>query len=72
MTEMQLLNIEKQAAALSLDDHIRLMELLARQLKVKNRKSRAQHDWSALYGRGKGLWNGEDAQAYVNRMREGR
>jgi len=72
MSQTQLLDIEKQAADLSLDDHIRLMERLARQLKVKNRKSQVQYDWSALYGLGKGLWAGEDAQAYVDRMREDR
>ncbi|MCF8127154.1 MAG: hypothetical protein K9N10_01460 [Deltaproteobacteria bacterium] len=72
MTEIQLVNIEKQAALLSLDDHIKLMELLARQLTAKSRKSQAQHDWSALYGLGKGLWDGEDAQVYVNTMREDR
>jgi hypothetical protein len=72
MTEIQLVNLEEQAALLSLDDHIKLMELLARQLTAKSRKSHAQHDWSALYGLGKGLWDGEDAQEYVNRMREDR
>jgi hypothetical protein len=72
MSQTQLIDIEKQAADLSLDDHIRLMERLARQLKVKNRKSQVQYDWSALYGLGKGLWAGEDAQAYVDRMREDR
>ncbi|MCF8144714.1 MAG: hypothetical protein K9N21_12425 [Deltaproteobacteria bacterium] len=72
MSQTQLINIEKQAAALSLDEHIKLMERLARQLAVKSRKSQLRYDWSALYGLGKGLWAGEDAQVYVNRMREDR
>jgi hypothetical protein len=72
MSQTQLINIEKQAAALSLDDHIRLMERLVQQLAVKSRKSQVRYDWSALYGLGKELWAGEDAQAYVNRVREDR
>lgn len=28
--------------------------------------------WTKLYGLGKGIWNGEDAQAYVDRLREDR
>lgn len=28
--------------------------------------------WANLYGLGRGLWEGEDAQAYVKRLREGR
>lgn len=29
-------------------------------------------DWNKLYGLGKDLWKGEDAQVYVNRLREDR
>jgi hypothetical protein len=28
--------------------------------------------WKALYGLAKGLWKGEDAQEYVNRLRQER
>jgi len=38
MTQAQLANIEEQAAALSLDDHISLMERLPCQLTLKSRK----------------------------------
>jgi hypothetical protein len=69
MTETQLQAIEKDVATLSLHDHIKLMEVLARQLMVKSRRSENQYDWSSLYGLGKGLWDGEDAQTYVERMR---
>ena len=72
MTQLELQNIEKQTAALSLDDHIKLMEVLAKQLKIKSQKSKPSHDWSALYGAGKGLWDGEDAQDYVSKLREDR
>ncbi len=33
---------------------------------------RKELDWNKLYGLGKGLWNGEEAQEYVNRLREDR
>ncbi len=72
MSQLELQNIEKQAAALSLDDLIKLIEVLAKQLKIKSQKTKSGHDWSALYGRGKGLWDGEDAQDYVNKLREDR
>ena len=72
MTQLELKNIEKQTAALSLDDHIKLMEVLAKQLKIKSQKSKPAYDWSALYGAGKGLWDGEDAQDYVSKLREDR
>ncbi|MBT3256983.1 MAG: hypothetical protein HN366_11065 [Deltaproteobacteria bacterium] len=39
---------------------------------LKNGKFQAPYDWTALYGFGKGLWEGEDAQGYVNKMREDR
>lgn len=34
----------------------------------KERKKRFRN-WAELYGLGKGLWKGEDAQAYLNRLR---
>lgn len=38
----------------------------------KNRHRNVKElDWKALYGLGKGLWK-EDAQEYVNRLRENR
>jgi hypothetical protein len=72
MSDISLETIEKQAAKLSLQDHIKLMEALARQLREKSIPPQQQLDWSALYGLGKGLWESEDAQEYVNRLREDR
>jgi hypothetical protein len=34
--------------------------------------AKTELDWKALYGLGKGLWKDEDAQEYVNRLREER
>lgn len=72
MSDTSLETIEKQAAKLSLQDHIKLMEALARQLREKSIPAQQQLDWSSLYGLGKGLWESEDAQEYVNRVREDR
>jgi hypothetical protein len=72
MATIKLKEIEEQAAKLSLQDHIKLMETLARQLREKSESSRPGLDWTAMYGLGKGLWEGQDAQDYVNRSREDR
>jgi len=37
----------------------------------KSTRTRKKLDWNKLYGLGKGLWD-EDAQEYVNRLREDR
>jgi len=72
MPETPIEKIEKQAAKLSLEDHARLIEKLARQLREKSISTQKTLDWSELYGLGKGLWESEDAQEYVNRLREDR
>jgi len=64
--------IEKHAANLSLHEHIKLIETLARQLREKSVPVQQRLDWTELYGLGKGLWYKEDAQDYVNRLRENR
>ena len=64
--------IKKQTAKLSLHDHIELLVMLARQLREKSSSARQDLDWSELYGLGKGLWDKEDAQDYVDRIREDR
>lgn len=72
MDETIIETIEKQAGKLSLHDHIKLMEALLRQLKEKSISAQNELEWSKLYGLGKGLWKNEDAQEYVNRLREDR
>lgn len=72
MQESPLQTIEKEAAKLSLRDHIKLMEALARQLREKSKWAKHGLDWSAMYGIGKGLWENQDAQDYVNSLREDR
>ena len=72
MPDTTLETIEKEAAKLSIQDHILLIEALARQLREKSKSTGRGLDWSALYGLGKGLWGDQDAQEYVNTLREDR
>ena len=72
MQETPLEIIKKQTAKLSLHEHIKLLEALAQQLRKKTNSTLKELDWVDLYGLGKGLWGKEDAQEYVNRIREDR
>ncbi|MBI2906459.1 MAG: hypothetical protein HYX92_02255 [Chloroflexi bacterium] len=64
--------IEKEIEQLSPQEQLRLVEKLAHQLRKSAVTRREGLDWRGLYGLGKGPWNGEDAQAYVERLREER
>jgi len=64
--------IEKEIERLSPKDQLRLVEKLSHQLRISGVMIKRELDWKALYGLGKGLWKGEDAQEYVNRLREER
>lgn len=64
--------IEREAEKLSPKDQLKLMEKLVHQLRVSGLVKKEELDWSKLYGLGKGLWKGEDAQNYVNQIRENR
>ena len=70
MQETPLEIIKKQTAKLSLHEHIKLLETLAQQLRKKSNSTLKELDWADLYGLGRGLWDKEDAQDYVNRTRE--
>jgi hypothetical protein len=65
-------NIEKQIERLSPRDQLKLVEKVAQQLRKTGVSGKRDLDWKGLYGLGKGLWKGEDAQEYVNRLREDR
>ena len=67
-----LAKIEKEIEKLSPRDQLKLVEKLAHQLRKSGIMVKRELDWKALYGVGKGLWKGEDAQEYVNRLREER
>jgi len=72
MPESILKMIEKRAARLTLREHIRLIEILTRQLAKKSVTLKQKLDWKELYGLGKGIWDDDDAQSYVNNSREDR
>jgi hypothetical protein len=64
--------IKKEIERLSPKDQLKLVEKLAHQLSRSGITVKKDLDWKGLYGLGKGLWKGEDAQKYVNRLREER
>lgn len=64
--------IEKEIERLSPKDQLKLVEKVAQQLRKSGVTVKRELDWKGLYGLGKGLWKGEDAQKYVNRVREER
>lgn len=66
--------IEKEITGLTPQEQLKLVERLAHRLRLQKKgivrgKKLA---WGRLYGLGKGLWRGEDAQEYVNRLRADR
>jgi hypothetical protein len=64
--------IEKEIEGLTPQEQLKLVERLAHQLRKTGLAMKKELDWNKLYGLGKGLWKGEDAQEYVNRLREDR
>jgi hypothetical protein len=64
--------IEKEIEKLTPQEQLKLVEKLAHQLRKTGLAIKKELDWNKLYGLGKGLWKGEDAQEYVNRLREDR
>ena len=71
-TANNLEKIESQIMSLPVSEQIHLIERLARRVRSVQTKSRITMNWSDLYGMGKGIWRGDDAQDYVNRAREER
>jgi hypothetical protein len=64
--------IEREVEKLSPQEQLKLVEKLAHKLRKTGLAMKKELDWNNLYGLGKGLWKGEDAQEYVNRLRENR
>ncbi len=63
--------IEREVEKLPLAEKKKLLAKLTRNLQRKARL-KSPRDWRKLYGLGKGIWRGEDAQDYVARSREDR
>jgi hypothetical protein len=72
MTFNDLEKIESQITKLPVSEQIHLIERIARRLREVQAKAGVSLNWNDLYGVGKGIWKGEDAQDYVNRTREER
>jgi hypothetical protein len=64
--------IESQIMNFSVSVQIHLIERIARRIRSVQAKSVVALNWSDLYGMGKGIWTGDDAQNNVNRAREDR
>ena len=64
-------DIERQIENLPPRDRQKLLARLTQRTR-QSKPKKSSLDWAKLYGLGKGLWNGEDAQDYVNRLREDR
>lgn len=64
--------IEKGIETLTPSEQWRIMERVMKALRRAGPTKPGTLDWAELYGLGKGLWQGEDAQSYVNRLREDR
>lgn len=69
---LELENIEKQIESLPPKDQLKLVEKIAVLLRNSGLAAKRELEWSGLYGLGKGLWDDEDAQSYVDRLREDR
>jgi hypothetical protein len=59
-----------EISSLELREKLKLLELIIHNI---NSTSEQQYlDWTGLYGSGKEIWKDEDAQEYVNNLREDR
>lgn len=72
MSDVTLVRIEKEVERLTLEEQLNLLERLVHRIRRVESTSKKKLDWKELYGLGKNLWKGEDAQEYVNRLREDR
>lgn len=72
--QTQVEKLEKEAERLTPKDLLELVDRLVHRLSLREEEHPKKEylDWRDLYGLGKGLWTGEDAQEYVNRLREDR
>jgi len=69
--ESTLNKLEKEIEQLTISEQLELIERIIRRIK-KIKQTGKPFEWDKLYGIGKGLWEDEDAQEYVNRLREDR
>ena len=70
--DIGLKKIEMDVENLTPEDQLKLMEKIAYLLRRTITPRKQDVNWAGLYGLGKGLWAGEDAQDYVNKLRQDR
>ena len=70
--KLTLEEIERETERLTPKERLELVEKLIHGLRKTVIAKGKPFDWDQLYGIGKGLWKGEDAQEYVNGLREDR
>ena len=62
---------EEHVKSLSLEQRLELLALIAGDLAAERGTADAsRHSLAELHGLGQGLWEGVDAQEYVNRLRD--
>ncbi len=64
--------IEREIEKLKPQEQLKLVRRLTHRLRKTRVSVKNELDWKEFYGLGKGLWKKEDAQKYVNRLREER
>ncbi|HHT9144064.1 MAG: hypothetical protein Q7J76_05670 [Candidatus Brocadiaceae bacterium] len=64
--------IEREIEKLKPQEQLKLVRRLTHRLRKTRVSVKKELDWKEFYGLGKGLWKKEDAQKYVNRLREER
>jgi hypothetical protein len=64
---------EKHIRSLAPEERLELLALIARELAAEGvpSESKPRHNLMELHGLGKGVWEGIDAQEYVNKLRDG-
>jgi len=70
MSRTSLLKIEEEIASLPSSEQLRLLERLIH--RMRKPLPRPASSWDTIYGIGKGAWQQQDAQEYVNQIREDR
>jgi|YelNatPaOPRAMG01_1025707.scaffolds.fasta_scaffold70601_2 hypothetical protein len=70
--EIGLKEIERDIENLTPQEQLKLMEKIAYLLRKSIDSGKQEVNWSRIYGLGKGLWADEDAQDYVNKLRQER
>jgi len=67
--KLSLKDMEQAINNFNNSEKLKLMEIIINKLKLK--KTSKKINWNELYGLGKGIWD-QDAQEYVNSLREDR